>query len=1050
MPDWNNLRNAYKAGLPNAARLGELQRLEELLNRPPEEAKAGLQNEIRSMAARELYENLLILNFGIQRDAGIVPGPDLNVQLQKLAEDVQNGSAAPARAAAAKRLFLVWEAAGEIIQSNPAVTQGPAAGEAEKTKLLQAASAVFARLQSVEGQTGPGTVSDRSVEQLQSILADGKALLDKAGPENQARPYLFYMLGSTARMLAGCYALLGRNENAVNTYMEAAGYFKDAGEPAEVEDCKQRATDLQQKLAGDLDAPAVAALARLNAPTPDADPFDCANSFIKLLEVASSAGDTFEAQQNARAAAEILTNLGYPDPLKCGLDEAADAWINKAIQTLRGVALLGRLSQVGTWYDSIAGAEFAVAILKDKVEAGRINGIQNELHKVIARFGEEAQAAAAEQAAALTRYFPNAAVKDTTTEEQKVEGKAFREFLDKCTAIDDSLARIREACNRRAGSGDSMDDLLAELQKLQAQADELNSPEYEAKTRLEAVYVLGHLGRAADMIPIAQEARRRLLAGRPDTLASLSQSHQRYLYLDSRVRELQARMMSGDLEGGLEMAEETIRDFEIQRYRVKNEFRQAALLSYVADFYKWAALGAFKLQKWDSMLAAMDLIKARSAVRNCLTPRENGQAESEAARQFKQISDELATADESRKKELEEERRRLWDLRSLSETLPSTAVELPDLTVMSLQAALSSNEAVVCYFWLNETVLLTVVADSAKFHAERIILKPPQLERLRSFIACVQTLKGPQLSMDKELAKLGQVLLPDFVRESMKGKQRVVFSPHHSLHLFPFHAVPWEDGFVGTEFAVSYVPNLSSILLPWERKSDNRVLAIAISRFMDPAVPVLRNVEADAQTIRSYYETAGAGVEMLLGADASRGRIESMRDTGELSSFRCVHLGTHGTSVFEVPNEPLESSLQLQNGPLDAMDIGNLQLNADLVVLSACNSGQRAIQLRNLGEAPGDDIFGLQAALFKSGARSILGSLWIVHVDSASMLTRSFHQHYAAGEPADFALQKSVKAYLNDDSVPHQAFYWAPFFISSIGTRRTGDTVGHGTTNVAL
>jgi CHAT domain-containing protein len=194
------------------------------------------------------------------------------------------------------------------------------------------------------------------------------------------------------------------------------------------------------------------------------------------------------------------------------------------------------------------------------------------------------------------------------------------------------------------------------------------------------------------------------------------------------------------------------------------------------------------------------------------------------------------------------------------------------------------------------------------------------------------------------------------------------------------------------------------------------------------------------QTIRAYCERAGAEVKILLGAEATRARVESLRDSGELSKFRCVHLGTHGTSVFEVPNQPLESSLQLQNGRLDAMDIANLQLNADLVVLSACNSGQRAIQLRNLGEAPGDDIFGLQAALFKSGVRSILGSLWIVHVDSASVITRSFHQHYAAGEPADFALQKSIKAYLDDGSVSHQAFYWAPFFITSLGTRRTGDT----------
>jgi hypothetical protein len=231
----------------------------------------------------------------------------------------------------------------------------------------------------------------------------------------------------------------------------------------------------------------------------------------------------------------------------------------------------------------------------------------------------------------------------------------------------------------------------------------------------------------------------------------------------------------------------------------------------------------------------------------------------------------------------------------------------------------------------------------------------------------------------------------------MKGKKRVIFSPHHSLHLFPFHAARWEQGFVRTEFAVSYTPNFSSLLLPWNKRPENRILAIGISQFTDCSVPALRNVEADVQTIRSYYEAAGAKVEVLLGPEATRARIGALRDSGELSKFRCIHLGTHGRSVFETPNEPLESSLQLQNGRFDAMDIASLQLSADLVVLSACNSGQRAIRLRNLGEAPRDDIFGLQSALFKSGARSILGSLWIVHVDTASFITREFHPRDAIG-----------------------------------------------------
>jgi len=166
------------------------------------------------------------------------------------------------------------------------------------------------------------------------------------------------------------------------------------------------------------------------------------------------------------------------------------------------------------------------------------------------------------------------------------------------------------------------------------------------------------------------------------------------------------------------------------------------------------------------------------------------------------------------------------------------------------------------------------------------------------------------------------------------------------------------------------------------------------------------------------------------------GYIEALRASGELAKFRSVHFGTHGLSVFESLNQPLESRLLVENGALDAMDIANLRLNAELAVMSACHSGQRAIEMRNLGALPGDDIFGLQSAMFKSGVRSILGTLWLVETTSSSAITRAFHRHFAQGETAESALQKSVQEYIADASLPRGVYYWAPYFISSLGRRQ--------------
>jgi len=96
--------------------------------------------------------------------------------------------------------------------------------------------------------------------------------------------------------------------------------------------------------------------------------------------------------------------------------------------------------------------------------------------------------------------------------------------------------------------------------------------------------------------------------------------------------------MTADFAGALEICETTIRDFEMRRYRVSSDYRQSALLSSVSYFYTWAAFAAFKLERWDNMLEAIDLIKARSAIRNRLTPEVPQDAESEVGAEFEQVN----------------------------------------------------------------------------------------------------------------------------------------------------------------------------------------------------------------------------------------------------------------------------------------------------------------------------------------------------------------------------------------------------------------------------
>lgn len=156
----------------------------------------------------------------------------------------------------------------------------------------------------------------------------------------------------------------------------------------------------------------------------------------------------------------------------------------------------------------------------------------------------------------------------------------------------------------------------------------------------------------------------------------------------------------------------------------------------------------------------------------------------------------------------------------------------------------------------------------------------------------------------------------------------------------------------------------------------------------------------------------------------------------DLGARRCVHIATHGGSVFsgDAREDPFDSFLVLKDAKLDALSISQLRLQAQVVVLSACFSGQRALSLPGLESLPGDDLFGLQAAFFQAGAQSVVGALWPLDDESAARILPRLHRALAAGVAPDLALQEALKRECVA-SPPDDIYRWAPLFLSSLGRR---------------
>jgi CHAT domain-containing protein len=260
------------------------------------------------------------------------------------------------------------------------------------------------------------------------------------------------------------------------------------------------------------------------------------------------------------------------------------------------------------------------------------------------------------------------------------------------------------------------------------------------------------------------------------------------------------------------------------------------------------------------------------------------------------------------------------------------------------------------------------------------------------------------------------------------------------LHALPFQALPWdkEFDFLIQKFAITYVPNMTCIPIRYSLTAKPRLLALGVNESHVPDNKYIPLVEAETEvaTIQQTYKRKEIDVTCLVGAQVSETALRQLAQRGELGTFTHLHISTHGDSVNS--DNPMESYLVLYDSFLDGLEIANWQLRAELVVLSACCSGQRAIEERQMGggksDLPGDDVFGLQAAFFAAGAKRVLGTVWPVQDTLSLKFMVKFYSFLAEGETPELALQKTIVDHLaNAKSRLRYPYFWATFFISAVG-----------------
>jgi CHAT domain-containing protein len=182
----------------------------------------------------------------------------------------------------------------------------------------------------------------------------------------------------------------------------------------------------------------------------------------------------------------------------------------------------------------------------------------------------------------------------------------------------------------------------------------------------------------------------------------------------------------------------------------------------------------------------------------------------------------------------------------------------------------------------------------------------------------------------------------------------------------------------------------------------------------------------------------GADTDNLhLGARATEREVKQLSESGELSQFRIVHFATHGAMAGELKKgiepglilTPPDTASEEDDGYLSASEIAALKLDADWVILSACNTAAG-----NASNA--EALSGLARAFIYAQARALLVSHWAVDSDATVSLVTSAIREIARNKHLGRAeaLRRAMLA-LIDSSNPDKAHptFWAPFIVVGEG-----------------
>jgi len=376
---------------------------------------------------------------------------------------------------------------------------------------------------------------------------------------------------------------------------------------------------------------------------------------------------------------------------------------------------------------------------------------------------------------------------------------------------------------------------------------------------------------------------------------------------------------------------------------------------------------------------------------------------------------------------------------------------LPELTDEQLATLLPDAQSAALQYVVSEfgVFLIVITKDATNaIHIEpyKLTSDPESMtNKIHNFRSRLE--EAPRAGFVPFARELENLLI-EKARAQLAGKEYLIVIPDESLWELPFQALLTPDKkYLIEKHAISYAPSLTAL---YEMQRSHEIHSDMFLGIGNTDIGLKRGRIAQRRNLRNDWfkplPQAEKQVDDISKIFPNRNQVHNRADATEArfkkeaSGARIVHIAAHGSVNSATPMYSFVLLSQVGNVPsedgvLEAWELMNIPLNADLVVLSACETARGRVR-------PGEGIIGLSWAVAIAGCPSIVSSQWKVDPASTTTLMKHFYESLyskrlklsQSGEWTTLmskarALQKAETSLLTGPLKYRHPHFWAGFIV---------------------